>query len=231
MLKNFMVILFSGVFLSGCTATSRHSPHFAQSVRPSMTVAVMPLEVRMYELQAGGTAELMDEWNTEVRADIKDSLQKYLGAAHGLNLIFIDEEQLKKNHRDLWRKYKVLYETVAASALVHSFDITAFPSKKKNFDYTLGAGTEELAGSLGADALLFVYGSDYIETAGRKLVAAVNLYMLEFGADTLTMGLVDGKTGDILWFKRSEPVTEFNLRDRAQLDETIKWMTKDFQKE
>lgn len=190
----------------------------------------MPLEVQMYQLQAGGTAELMDEWNDEVRADIKDSLQKYLGSAYDLDLTFIDEAQLKKNHRDLWRKYKVLYETVATSALIHSFDITAFPSKKKNFDYTLGAGIENLAKPLGADALLFVYGSDYIQTTGRRIVAAVNLYMLEFGADTLTMGLIDGKTGDILWFKRSEPATEFNLRDHAQLEETIRWMTKDFQR-
>ncbi|MGE0267554.1 MAG: hypothetical protein AB7S78_03730 [Candidatus Omnitrophota bacterium] len=229
--RNSAVLLLIVFFLSGCTATSRHAPHFKQSVRPSMTVAVLPMEVQMYQIQAGGTAELMDEWKVEVREAMKLSLEKYFGDAYNLKLKFIDENGLKKDHREVWRKYKALYEAVATSALIHSFDITAFPSKKKNFDYTLGTGIEQLSKPLGADALLFIYGSDYIETTGRKLVAAVNLFMLEFGADTLTMGLVDGSTGDILWFKRSEPAVEFNLRDSRQLDETIKWMTDDFIKE
>lgn len=184
----------------------------------------------MYQIQAGGTAELMDEWKAEVLGALKLSLEKNLGSAYELNLKFIDEDELKKDQGEVWRKYKALYQAVATSALIYSFDITAFPAKKKNFDYTLGTGIERLAKPLGADALLFVYGSDYIETTGRKLVSAVNLFMLEFGADTLTMGLVDGTTGDILWFKRSEPAVVFNLRDHRQLDETIKWMTDDFVK-
>jgi hypothetical protein len=85
---------------------------------------------------------------------------------------------------------------------------TRFEAKLGKFDYTLGP-VQSLAQAVDADALLFVYGADYISTGGRIalqtvgmiLAAAMGVVVVPQGAPTILMAaLVDPKTGDVLWF-------------------------------
>ncbi|MBZ0167158.1 MAG: hypothetical protein K8I00_10170 [Candidatus Omnitrophica bacterium] len=215
--------------LTGCvtSGTSLRVPDFAQRREPLRTVAVMPLRLNLFQVQAGGNAELIDEWRDEATGLMTAALDEHLGKGQGLNLTFAEKDYLNQYHAVLWRKYRGLFETVAGAATVHGFDGTAFPAKVANFDYTLGPGAAELAAVFDADALLFVYGTDYTTTMGRKWVAAANLGLVEAGFDGLLMALVDGRSGDLLWLKRSQPYENQNLRDAREVDRIITWMCLD----
>ncbi len=216
--------------LMGCAAggaTTLYTPDYAGRRQPVRTVAVMPLQLNLVQIQAGGNAELIDEWRAEAGDLMRDELEAAL-KARGLHPVLADQDYLRQFHHPLWRKYRALFETVTAAALTYGFDLTAFPTKVENFDYTLGTGTAELAALFDADALLFVYGTDNTSTAGRKWVAAANLGLVDYGYDSLVMALVDAESGDYLWLKRTPPYENMNLRDAQFVNRTVTWMFEDF---
>ena len=158
-------------FLSGCATGGTTLQVNDLSVRRDRvrSVAVLPMRLDLFRVQAGGNAELIDEWRTEANTHLTAALQAELGGPRGWELTFAEKEYLRQYHTALWRKYRVLFETVAGAAILHGSDITAFPAKMENFDYTLGPGVAELAEVFNADALLFVYGTDYITTTGAQV--------------------------------------------------------------
>lgn len=223
-----MIMAFA---LTGCAATggtTLTAPDYARRRPQLRTVAVMPLKLNLFQVQAGGNAELIDEWRDEAQALLSAAVTKRLEEEEGLNLVFAEQDYLLQYYQPLWRKYRALFETVTGAAMRHGFDVTAFPSKVSGFDYTLGPGAAELAKLFNADALLFVYGTDNTSTAGRKWVAAANLGLVDYGYDSMIMALIDAETGDYLWLKRSAPFENLNLRSATDVERTVEWMFADF---
>lgn len=228
----------SGIFLiiitfalTGCAATGGTTLTTADyaRLRPQLrTVAVMPLKLNLIQVQAGGNAELIDEWRDEAAELMTAALTRQLAEEQGLQPVFAEEDYLRQYHQPLWRRYRSLFETITGAALRHGYGVTALPSKTEHLDYTLGPGISELAALFDADALLFVYGTDNTSTAGRKMVAMANLGMVDYNYDSLVMALVDARSGDYLWLKRSAPLENMNLRDAPFVERTVEWMFTDF---
>ncbi|MDH3467673.1 MAG: hypothetical protein OES26_17495, partial [Gammaproteobacteria bacterium] len=103
-----------------------------------------------------------------------------------------------------------LYQVVASTAralIAHGGK--AWQHKASRFDYTLGDGLAFLAERSGADAGLIVIGAQSVSSAGRSALsifsvvtgALTGVYMPMTGGGTfLTAGIVDFRTGDVLWF-------------------------------
>ncbi|MDP2653435.1 MAG: hypothetical protein Q8Q08_05320 [Candidatus Omnitrophota bacterium] len=230
----FLLVVSWGA-LSGCASTLRKSPQFDAAVAGVKTIAVMPADVKVYKLTAGGVQEQMDEWSDKAKADIQTNLKKHLGSRYGFEIKFIPEDGLKKDHKSLWTENRALYEAVAQSALMHAFssdtNVNGFSHKAKNFDYTLGPEIQDLARVAGADAMVFIYGFDYESTAGRKVLAVWNVLLTGYMMQTpsfMCLGLVDGKTGDVLWFKVTPGDAQYSFREPKHLDSLIEWLTRDF---
>ncbi|OGX23958.1 MAG: hypothetical protein A3D10_01695 [Omnitrophica WOR_2 bacterium RIFCSPHIGHO2_02_FULL_48_11] len=232
----FLIVIILGAFLSGCTSTLRKAPGYDQTINRVKTIAVMPPDVEVYKLTAGNVRELMDEWSTQSKRFIKKSLETHLAERFGFNIKFVEEDWLKTNHKELWNTHRALYNAVAISALLHSYPgENIFQTKVKNFDYTLGPDVAELASVCGADAFLFIYGFDHEATAGRVALwwwnlvvgAATGVTILPTNPSALMLGLVDGKTGDVIWFKTSQPQTEYSFRTEKHMDKLIEWLTRD----
>ena len=232
--------------VTGCTSTRQISPQFNQQIENVQTIAVMPPQIKMYQFQAGGTTEEIDEWNTLVTDVVVSSIDEGL-KAQNFDVKFVEEGYLYNIFPGLWADTEVLYEAVAASAFTHTLTKDKFPAKATHFDYTLGSDIAPMAEGLNADSLLFVYGYDYVTTGGRRAlqtfnaVAAVALSVAVGGIAVavvpeqsptfLSMGLVDGKTGELLWFKIIPPDRGQNFLNTKTLHKTIAWMIKDLQVE
>lgn len=218
--------------LSGCAAatgggTALYTPGYSARRQQVRTVAVMPPQLNLFQVQAGGNAELIDEWRDEAGVLMREALTKAI-EEQGLRPVFAEQDYLRQYYPELWRKYRALFEAVTTAALLHGLDATAFPAKVAHFDYTLGEGAAELAALFDADALLFVYGTDNTSTAGRKMVAAANLGLVEYGYDSMIIALIDAGSGDYLWLKRSLPFESLNLREAQNVNRTVQWMFADF---
>lgn len=221
----------------GCASTARKSPAFDNHISHTKVIAVMPADIQVYQLTAGGVRELMDEWSDAARKLMQETLRKHLAGRYGFEIKFVEEDWLRQNHKDLWERNRGLYGAVADSALVHAYPgENAFPPKLKNFDYTLGDEMRPLSEACGADALLFIRGIDHEATAGRAalfwwnlvLGAATGVTVIPLNPTFVTVGLVDGASGEVEWFIVNPPGSEYSLRNPSHMNHLIEWMTRDF---
>ena len=220
----------------GCASTLRTSPALTQRIKDVKTIAVLPPDIEVYKFTAGGLRELIDEWSDEAKKTVLESLEAEL-VRRGFHLKIISQDQLNQKAPGLWRDEEALYQTVAASAYLHAFDFAdPFPAKKINFDYTLGSEINELAKLCEADYLLFIYGYDHEATSGRKVLfywnvilgAATGAINIPTNPSVLSFGFVDGKTGDLHYFKVTPPRKEYSFQDKETMEKLTEWMIEDF---
>ena len=227
--------LFAVALLAGCATSApgpdRRAPQFAERLPTISAAALMPPDVKVYELSAGGTRELMDDWSQKARENVVTSLHKRLQPGRGapLGLKEFDPAQdpaLEEEFRDV----RALYEAVSMSVIAHTYAPgTTFPTKLERFDYSLGP-LPRLGEAAGADTLLFVSASDEISSGGRVALNFLIVVMAAAGgtvaipaggATVITAALVDTKTGDLLWFTARGSSGAHDLREPASADSLV----------
>ena len=224
-------------FCAGCAVTYKTAPTYTANIKEIRTIAVMPPEIEVYQLTAGGVREMMDEWSQKAEGYTRQALSEYFSSRPRFDIKFVEEDWLESNQADLWRSQKALLMTVAQNILVHAYEgPNFFPTKAKNFDYTFGEEIQDLSTPVAADALLFVYGYDHESTVGRKLLsvwnfmlgAAAGVTILPNTPSGMLMALVNGKTGAVEWFNTSPPAGEYSFVSQRHIDGLIKWLMRDF---
>jgi hypothetical protein len=115
-----------------------------------------------------------------------------------------------------------LHNVLGQSIRMNAAD--AWPTKKNNFDWTLGPGVGAFRDHYHGDYALFVYIHDSYTTAGR---AAVMLAAAAFGVGLhggQQMGfasLVDLRTGRIVWFNQMSDQSG-SLKEAKGAADTVK---------
>lgn len=232
------LLLALGV-LAGCAiAPYRAHPQFEERSRTITTVALLPPDVKVYRLTAGGVRELMDEWSEEGRQNLVKAIAKRVGDEGPFVLKEFDPSQSPAIKQE-FDEVRPLFEAVASSVLTHTYrPETTFQTKKERFEYSLGP-LESLAGSAEADALLLVYAFDHISTGGR---VALNVFMMLLGAaggvviipaggqTAIITALVDPRTGDVLWFNVRGSGGAHNLREAASAESLVADAFEEFKK-
>lgn len=237
MTKKIIAILTFVIFLSGCATTIKKSLFFDEKIKSVKTIAVMPADIEVYKLTAGGVRELVDEWSDTSKKFTQEALKKHLSERYGFTIKFISEDWLKNNYKELWKSNQALYNAVVSAALIHAYPgPNAFRYKLTNFDYTLGPEVQELARVCEADALLFINGIDHEATAGRIALlfwnvivgAATGVTAIPLNPSFMAMGLIDTSSGDVELLKVSPADTEYSFINEKQMDSLTEWLTRDF---
>ena len=203
--------LVAAVAITGCATSNTTTVHETLSepqARPlPRKLLLLPAEVRVHEVSAGGVVEKVDDWTQSASAHAMAYLRE-VGAARGYELI--ESPRLSAEDRAVLDEHIALYSLVAGSAyFAQHAGIAAWRERGKQFDYSLGPGLKDLAAHTGADAAVVVVGTDYISSSGRKMAmlfgvllgaAAGTVIVPQGGVAFISVGLVDLRTGDLLWF-------------------------------
>lgn len=154
----------------------------------------------------GGLFEPNAEWTDQARKDIDAALRKRQGALG--NVVLLAPESYGDQAR-LVEEYTSLFDAVSQAVVSYQFFVgNRLPTKKRDnkkgtFDWSLGAGVRDLPGAKDADYALFIHNKDAYGSTGRKLLQAVALLgpgiAVKSGEHKGAAGLVDLKTGDLLW--------------------------------
>jgi hypothetical protein len=192
-------------------------------------VLVIPASIKVYEMSAGGVNEEVPAWTKEASRNMLEALSARLpkaeGAPQGLPM-----PRLSAAESALVDEHLALYSLVVATA-----GSTDFKHKVRRFDFTIGPGLASLQQRTGADAALMVVGRDYASTAGRKTKAVLGKIPLvnilsgdaELGESFVHVGLVDLRTGDLLWMNSDKRGVTSSLRDKkdaqAMVDAIFEW--------
>jgi len=161
--------------------TARSRGDAASRLTSIRSAALVPMDVKEYEVSVGGVMEFKEEWSTAARQALEDALVAQLKSRRiELRPIQPDAETAEEI-QDL----RALAEAVNGSI--------GFQGKR--FDYSLGP-VAPILDRYRADALVFVWARGRMMSGGRKVMSVLGGG--ENDAGLVTMTLVD-RTGDVVW--------------------------------
>lgn len=212
-LTNFLGGLFAAVVLATClplSATAQERTAIKQGFElpadSGKTILVFRPSVSVGAQSTGGLFEPNSDWTEEAKANIAaslDTIQSKLG-----NTV-VDAPEAYGNDAQNVQEHMQLFAAVADSVIKYQFFVgERLPTKKRDnredvFDWSLGAGVADLPGAKDADYGLFIYNKDAYGSTGRKILQAVAFFgpgiSVKSGEHKGYAGLVDLKTGDLLW--------------------------------
>lgn len=175
-------------------------PGFSMPTDRPVRILVFRPDVKVGAQSAGGVVTPNAEWTANARKHLADALvaAKPGGASE---VVFMPE--LEGENAVLLGEYRSLFKGVATTVLQHRlFKGDRLPTKITGFEYTLGPGVSKLSALNGGDYGLFILTNDAFGSAGRKALqvfAALARVPVTSGYHAGYAGLVDLKTGDLLW--------------------------------
>lgn len=200
----FIILCITALTACG-GANTRHKVHYtlveAQKPQPKK-ILLLPLDVKVKELSAGGVVEEVEEWTITAKSNMQASLASY--DTKNEDIEFVRLPELSPDEKEILDEHIALYHHVVTGAYnTTRFPFEAWKHKREKFDYTVGEGLAFLMRKTNADAALYILGEDVISSDGRKaamVFAAALGVAIQMGHTVLIGGVVDLESGDILWF-------------------------------
>jgi hypothetical protein len=208
------------------TSLAIAGPALAQGVRAEgftrlpagARVALMPPDVELYAISAGGIPEPREDWTRAAQQHIRDIYRERKAKAK------VEVVELPEDGDEAVEHVKHLHGAVARAILLHHRGQYALPSKQGRLDWTLGPDIEVLRKKSGADYALFLHVRDSYATTARVLTVFVSALfgaiVMPGGVQQISASLVDLRSGQVVWFHRLERVIG-DLRERDAARETL----------
>jgi hypothetical protein len=202
------------------------APALAQGIRADgftrlpagAKVALMPPDVELYAISAGGIPEPREDWTRAALQHIRELYRERKAKAK------VDVVEVADDGDETVEEIKHLHSAVTRAIITHHSGQFALPSKHGKLDWTLGPDVEVLRKRSGADYALFLHIRDSYATAQRVLTVVVSALLgaiiMPGGVQQVSASLVDLKTGQVLWFHRLQRVVG-DLREREPARETL----------
>jgi len=219
-----LLLAASVMAMPALAAMSAINPAFSQNLeaRPKKVV-LLPPQVFVYELSAGGVPTRMAEWEATARDNLVTAATRQAQNSRLFELV--PAPPLAPADLDQLDAHIGLYDRVAQSVFVYGRgEQDAWAHKKNEFDYTVGPGLAFLREQTGADAALIILGSDFISSSERKAAFVVGLLLgvaLPLGQAFMTTGLVDLKTGDVQWMSFDSSAS-MDSRNPTDVDDLVR---------
>src|SRR5262245_5410456 len=202
------------------------APGFA-SLPKGATVAIMPTDIELFSISAGGVFEPKADWTEAASKHFRDALMQ---KNRTLGLSAIELAQKDAEEAD---EINSLHGAIARAIAMHHFGNLKLPTKDGKLDWSMGDSVQPIKKATGADYALFSFVRDSYASDERK-AAMVAIAILTLGRAALSMGaqtgyasLVDLNTGRIVWFNQLMRGTG-DLRESEKAAETIEALLREF---
>ena len=201
------------------------APGFADLAKDARVV-IMPVDVELFSLSAGGVAEPKADWTASAHEHMKTALNARTGK------IGLKADRMEETAADEFGEQVGLHAAVARSIALHHSGggVWALPTKEGKLDWSFGDAMKPLADKTGAQYALFIWVRDSYASAERK-AAMVALALLGVGiTGGIQIGyasLVDLRTGRVVWFNNLVRVSG-DLREAKAAEETVDALLRGF---
>lgn len=222
MYRKLLLLAALVVSTSSALAQYRHVTLQNNSQALPKKVVVLPADVLVRELSAGGVLEKVPEWGKRSSENLTKALSE-IGQANE-QFTVVDMPALSDEEQETLDQSIATFMTVGVTA--HNMLLlggSAWEHKRKEFDYTLGPGLAFLKEKTGADAALLVAGDDIVSSSGRKaavVFAALVGAQLATGRSVAVTSMVDLATGNLLWMHYDQSGTK-DLKDYESAKEMV----------
>lgn len=192
------------VLLAACATQSQTGNQGVSFVPGQTKIALMPIDVNLYLLTAGGVLEPRADWTEQARVHVEAAIGK-VQRERNLVLVPFDQEKLSADERQHMTQVIKLHQVVGGEILVQS-RVPALrpPSKEGKFDWSIGPHAQIVKRETGAQYGLFVFMQDSYSSGGRVVLnlALAVLFGSSAGGGTQIgyASLVELETGNIVWY-------------------------------
>jgi len=198
-----VVAIIVAVVLAGCATSVHRQVETLRRPSGNAQIVLMPIDVELYELTAGGLNDPRADWTTAAKSNLAAAFETEQETM-GLQLARFDDSRMDSKTADRLDQLQKLHGAVGNSIVVHQY-VTGYelPSKKGRFDWTLGPEANAMKSATGADYALFTYIRDSYTSTGRAALivfAALFGVAVQGGKQVGFASLVDLETGEIVWF-------------------------------
>lgn len=182
------------------SASKNLAPGFAGPAAKD-PVVVMPVDVELFSLSAGGVAEPKADWTAAAQQHMRSAID------HKRTQLGIATLEMSEADADAFGEQVALHAAVAGSIALHHGVGGAWtlPTKAGVLDWTFGDAMQPLRDKTGARYALFIWVRDSYASAERK-AAMVALALLgvgiPLGSQVGYASLVDLDSGRVVWFNR-----------------------------
>lgn len=166
---------------------------------PSARVLLMPVDVELFSLSAGGVAEPKADWTAAARTHMKAAVLQRREALR------LDAVEISETEADDFAEQVGLHAAVANSIALHHGlgGVWSLPTKDGQLLWSFGDAMAPLAAKTGARYALFMWMRDSYASAERKAVMfgmALLGVGLTGGVQIGYASLVDLHSGEVVWF-------------------------------
>lgn len=228
MRKHILAVALAATMTLGACATNntKTTTNTFQAKAASKTLVVKP-DVELKILMASGLQETRADWSTAGTENLANALEAAL-KDRGSNISVMDPAAgLTEKQNQIIK----LNDAVVSTSLQYDYFGTGLPTKKKQFDRTIGPGAAVLRGSTGSDYALMVRARGSFSSGGK---IAMNIAMAALGGPVQTGNtqlyatLVDLDTGDIVWSNLAGAALGADLRKPEGAESVVNSLLKDF---
>ena len=132
---------------------ANRAPGFGK-LDPGTKVAIMPADIELFEVSAGGIFEPRAEWTTAAQQHVRNAYQARK-TKMGLQVVDLDDDT-SEPVLELNR----LHGAVSGAIANHHFGMMVLPTKEDKLDWSLGPGVAQVREKTGADYALFTFIRD-----------------------------------------------------------------------
>lgn len=207
-------------------AQSRHRVPGFEALPKSGTVLIMPTDIELFEVSAGGVLEPKAEWSANAARFFRAALDARRAQLE-INAVFLSDADA-----DEVAELNALHGALASAIALHHFgaDWLRLPTKAGRLDWSLGEAVATVKRKTGADYAFFSWIRDSY-ASGERVAMMIALALLGIGvgggAQVGYASLVDLNTGQILWFNLLlRPSGDLREADKAA--ETLDALLVDF---
>lgn len=179
---------------------------FELAAQSGKTILVFRPVVSVGAQSTGGQFEPNAEWTEQAKANLEASLEEFQSQLG--NEVVMAPEAYGDDAQNL-QQHMSLFAAIADAVREYQFFRgNRLPTKKREnkegvFDWSMGPSVADLPGASEADYGLFIWNRDEYGSTGRKILQVVALLGpgigVKSGEHRGYAGLVDLKTGDLLW--------------------------------
>ncbi len=194
--------------LGGCATTTQHASTDFQKPAGNYKLIVMKPDIAVSVLTAGGMNEPREDWTLQARENVLAALKEQQAKRGGSTHVVFTSTSATSDDPVL-AELDRLHEAVGTSIRLHKYTPGAsLPTKKDQFDWTLGQLAVNYGASSGYDYALFLHARDSFSSGGRVALQAMSVLGCVVGVCVMPNGgiqqafvsLVDLKTGNVVWF-------------------------------
>jgi len=224
------MLAFSGCATTGPVNTAKYHHAASRQMSQIATTAVVPPEIKLNQLSAGGVREQREDWTEAARQNARATLE----SMRPETMVYLRDAALPQEILDEIAEVRALYRTIDANITMFGNPWVGLPTAAGRFDFSVGS-VDKICEAVGADALLLIYGEDDYFTGSRKFMTGLGIVAgiaatavtgspvmvtPSSGTEHISAALV-ARDGTLLWYEVLGSGRIGDLRDEEGLRTTL----------